>query len=43
VWGMFALERKAAFKSLAAYNKLPELVERVRALERELKELREKK
>jgi UDP-3-O-[3-hydroxymyristoyl] glucosamine N-acyltransferase len=43
VWGMFAVERKAAFKSLAAYNKLPELVERVRALERELKELREKK
>jgi len=40
VWGMFAVERKLAFRSLAAYNKLPELVERVRALERELKELR---
>jgi UDP-3-O-[3-hydroxymyristoyl] glucosamine N-acyltransferase len=42
VWGMFAVERKIAFRALAAYNKLPELVERVRALERELKELRGK-
>jgi UDP-3-O-[3-hydroxymyristoyl] glucosamine N-acyltransferase len=40
VWGMYAEERRNAFKSLAAYRKLPEFVERIRELEAEVKRLR---
>jgi len=39
MWGMFAVERRAAFKQLVAYNRLPELVERMRTLEAKVKEL----
>ncbi|MFH0937666.1 MAG: UDP-3-O-(3-hydroxymyristoyl)glucosamine N-acyltransferase [Planctomycetota bacterium] len=40
VWGTFADERHAAFKQIAATRRLPELLNRVRALEKELKNLR---
>ena len=42
VFGLYADERKAAFRQLASIRRLPELVERVRALERELEKLRQK-
>ena len=40
VFGLFADERKVAFRQLAAYRRLPEILERLRALERELAELK---
>jgi UDP-3-O-[3-hydroxymyristoyl] glucosamine N-acyltransferase len=40
VFGLYADEAKNAFKQLAAYRRLPDLVERVRALERELEALK---
>jgi UDP-3-O-[3-hydroxymyristoyl] glucosamine N-acyltransferase len=40
VWGMFATERSNAFRSLAIYNKLPELQSRVKALEKEIEKLK---
>ena len=40
VFGVFADERKNAFKSLAAYRRLPELMDRIKALEKELEALR---
>ena len=40
VFGLYAVEAKDAFKQLAAYRRLPDLIERVRALERELKALK---
>jgi UDP-3-O-[3-hydroxymyristoyl] glucosamine N-acyltransferase len=36
VWGLFAEERKQAFRQLAAYRRLPELEKRVKELERAL-------
>ena len=36
VFGLFSEERKLAFKQLAAIRRLPDLIERVRALERQL-------
>lgn len=39
MWGMYAVERRAAFKQLVAYNRLPELVERMRTLEAKVKAL----
>lgn len=39
VWGMFAVERRSAFKQLAAYNRLPDMAERLRALEAQVKAL----
>ncbi len=41
VFGLYAVEAKDAFKQLAAYRRLPDLIERVRDLERELKALKE--
>ncbi|HYF51774.1 MAG TPA: UDP-3-O-(3-hydroxymyristoyl)glucosamine N-acyltransferase [Planctomycetota bacterium] len=43
VWGMFAEERKIAFRQLASIRRLPELIERVRELEKRLAELEPKK
>ena len=40
VFGLYAVDAKSAFKQLAAYRRLPDLIERVRALERELEALR---
>jgi UDP-3-O-[3-hydroxymyristoyl] glucosamine N-acyltransferase len=43
VWGFYAEERQLAFRSLATYRRLPELAKKVKELENELKELKEKK
>jgi UDP-3-O-[3-hydroxymyristoyl] glucosamine N-acyltransferase len=42
VWGIFADERTQAFKQLAAMRRLPQLLDRVRKLEKELEKLRGK-
>jgi UDP-3-O-[3-hydroxymyristoyl] glucosamine N-acyltransferase len=42
VWGIFAEERRTAFRQLAATKRLPELVQRVRELEKKLEELAKK-
>ena len=39
VFGLYSEERKSAFKQLAAVRRLPDLIERVRALERQLAKL----
>jgi UDP-3-O-[3-hydroxymyristoyl] glucosamine N-acyltransferase len=39
VFGLFADERKAAFKQVAAMRRLPDLLERVRKIEKDLGKL----